>query len=236
VLVGQKQDAPAACESPLEGRAGVGRGADQAAALAAKGLDGGGRVHVGQRDDLIRKAQALKRFPAGFDLGDFRHVGHGAAGVKVGQDDLLAGVAEHIGALRHEVYAAENNVFGVGFGGDSRELVAVACEVGETDDFVPLIVVPEQDGGRSQALAGLGDAFIHGVVGEGEVVVKAASVFGAAGAVSLRRSRRQIVDYQVHRIPPSVLHTPRGRRTGMLKANAAAVDALATLKVFGVAG
>ena len=43
VLVGQKENALAAREGPLKGRARIGRGADQAAALAAKSLDGGGR-------------------------------------------------------------------------------------------------------------------------------------------------------------------------------------------------
>jgi hypothetical protein len=150
VLVGQKEDALAAGEGPLEGGAGVGRGADQPAALAAEGLDGGGGVHVGQRHGLVRQAEALKRLPAGFDLGDFRHVGHRAAGVEVGQDHLLALVAEHVGALGHEVHAAENNVLGVGFGGDAGELVAVAGGVGKANHFVALVVVAEQEGGRAE--------------------------------------------------------------------------------------
>jgi hypothetical protein len=52
VLVGQKQDALAARKGPLEGCARIGRGADQPAALAAKGLDGGRGVHVGQRNQV----------------------------------------------------------------------------------------------------------------------------------------------------------------------------------------
>jgi hypothetical protein len=76
VLIRQEEKTLAAGEGPLEGGAGVGRGADQSAALAAEGLDGGGRVHVGQRQGFVREAEALKRLPAGFDLRDFGHVGH----------------------------------------------------------------------------------------------------------------------------------------------------------------
>ena len=184
MLVGQEEDALAAGKGPLEGGAGVGRGADQSAALAAEGLDGGGGVHVGERNSLIREAEAFERLPAGFHLRDLRHIGHGAAGVEVGQDDLLAVVAEDVRALGHEVHAAENNVLGVGFGGDAGELVAVAGGVGKADHLVALVVVAEQEGGRAQLGAGLRDARVHGMVGEREIV------FEAATTASLRRGRR----------------------------------------------
>jgi hypothetical protein len=53
--------------------------------------------------------------------------------------------AQHVGALGHEVHAAEDDVLRVGLGGDLGELVAVAGEVGEADHFVALVVVAEQD-------------------------------------------------------------------------------------------
>ena len=49
------------------------------------------------------------------------------------------------------------------------------------------------------------DALVHRVVGKGKVV------FEATGAASLRRGRRQIVENQVHRIPPSVQLAHFGR-------------------------
>ena len=171
VLIGQKEDALTAGKGPFHGGAGAGRGADQPAALAAESLDGGGGVHVGQRYGLVRKTKVRKHFPAGFHLGDFRHIGHGAAGVQVGQNHLLAVAPEHVGALGHKVHAAENNVPGVGFGGDFGELVAVAGEIGEADDFVALVVVAQQQGGGAELSARRGDARIHGVVRERQVVV-----------------------------------------------------------------
>ena len=113
MLVRQKENALAARESPLKGGAAIGRSAYQPAALAAKRLDGGCGVHVGQRDHVRRQSEPLERFPASFHLRDLRHVGHRAAGVQVRQDDLLFIAAEHIGALRHEVNAAEHDVLGV---------------------------------------------------------------------------------------------------------------------------
>ena len=128
--------------------------------------------------------KARKRLPAGFDLGDFGHIGHGTAGVEVGQNHLLAVVAQHVGALGHKMYAAEDDELGRGFGGDFGELVAVAGGVCEADHFVALVVMAQQDGGRAQLGASLGDARIHGVVGKRKVV------FEAASAASLRRGRR----------------------------------------------
>src|SRR5208337_4194065 len=123
-----------------------------------------------------------------------------------------------------EVHAAEDDVPGAGVGGDAGELVAVAGEVGEADDFVALVVVTEQDGGCAEFGASCGNAGIHGMVGEREVVFKTATRAG------LRRGRRQIVENDIHSIPPSVQLTLAGRRTGMLKASTAAVDALTFLK------
>jgi hypothetical protein len=144
VLVGQKQNALAARKGPLEGGSRIRRRAHQPAALAAKGFDRGSRVHVRQRDRFPGQTQPLERIPAGFHLRDFGHIGHRTAGIQVGQDYLLARVAEHVGTFGHEVNAAEKDVPRIGFCGDLRELVAVAGRVGEADHFVALVVVAEQ--------------------------------------------------------------------------------------------
>jgi hypothetical protein len=142
--------------------------------FAAECLDGGGRVHVRERDQVLGQPNPLERFPAGLDLRDFCHVGHGAAGVQVGQDDLLAVMPEHVGAFCHEVYTAENNVLGVRLGRGFGELVTVAGKVGETDDLVALVVMAQQNRGRAELLAGGRNTGVHRVVGEGEVIVQAA--------------------------------------------------------------
>ena len=76
VLVGQEENALAAGEGPLEGGASVRGGADQPAAFAAKGLDGGRRIHVGQRQGLVGEAEVFEGLPTGLHLRDFGHVGH----------------------------------------------------------------------------------------------------------------------------------------------------------------
>ena len=52
--------------------------------------------------------------PGLLDRVDVGHVGHRAAGVQVGQDDLLVVAGEHVGGLGHEVHAAEHDVVGLG--------------------------------------------------------------------------------------------------------------------------
>ena len=56
------------------------------------------------------------------------------------------GLGEDVGALGHEVDAAEEDVLGVAAAGRLlRELEGVAAEVGELDDLVALVVVAEDD-------------------------------------------------------------------------------------------
>ena len=48
------------------------------------------------------------------ELVGIGHVGHRAAGRKVWQDHLLMRARQDVGALRHEVHAAEHDVVGLG--------------------------------------------------------------------------------------------------------------------------
>src|ERR1700674_1022246 len=89
VLVGEEKDSFAAREGPFHDFGGVGAGANRAAVLAGKGFDGGGRVHVGDGDDLARIKERRELAPAGFHLADVGHIGHGATGVQVRQDNGL---------------------------------------------------------------------------------------------------------------------------------------------------
>ena len=84
--------------------------------------------------------------PTRLDIVDFRHVGHRAAGFEIRQDNLLIAAGENIGTFGHEVDAAEENELGVGArSGLFRKLPGIAAEIGELDDFVALIVMPEND-------------------------------------------------------------------------------------------
>ena len=56
----------------------------------------------------------LEIAPAHLELIGIGHVGHRAAGGEVRQDHLLMRRAQHVGALGHEVHAAEHDELGVG--------------------------------------------------------------------------------------------------------------------------
>ena len=48
------------------------------------------------------------------DLVDVGHVGHGAPGVEIGEDNRLVIASQDVGRLGHEVDAAEHDVVGIG--------------------------------------------------------------------------------------------------------------------------
>ena len=146
VLVRQEQDLLALLPAPLQRRRGVRRGADGAAALADERLDRRGGVDVGDRHRARGHAHLLQLGPADLELIRRDHVGHRAAGGEVRQDDLLVRQPEDVGALGHEVHAAEDDVLGARVLGDlARELERVAGVVGEADHLVALVVVAEDD-------------------------------------------------------------------------------------------
>jgi len=77
-----------------------------------------------------------------------------------------------------------------------------------------LIVVAQQNGGRAELPARLGNARVHGMISKRKVIFQAAACVG-------RRSRF-IIKNQIHSTPPSVQPALHGTcaewRTGMLKA------------------
>ena len=65
------------------------------------------RLDVGDPGQLL---------PGLLHLVDVGHVGHGAAGVEVGQEHLLVVPGQDVGRLGHEVHAAEDDELGLGAG------------------------------------------------------------------------------------------------------------------------
>ena len=82
--------------------------------------------------------------------------------------------AEQVGTLGHEVDSAEDEVFCVALRGDFGELVAVTGDVGEAQDFVALVVVAEQQNLGAKFNARGCNSFIHGVIGQGEIILETA--------------------------------------------------------------
>ena len=153
VLVGEEQDlvAPAVTrglvpEGPGEHGPGVGRRAHHATVATDEGLQGGRRVHVGDRDHPIDVGDPGQGVPRLLHRVDVGHVGHGAAGVQVGQDDLLVVAGEDVGRLGHEVDAAEDDELGLRLvGGDPGQPERVAPGIRPRHHLVALVVVAEDD-------------------------------------------------------------------------------------------
>src|SRR5258708_3771266 len=103
VFVGEEENFFAALEGPFHDFGGIGTGADRAAMYPGEGFNGGSRIHVGDGDDLPRIEKKRKLAPAGFHLADVGQIGHGAAGVGVGQNDGLVVRPWGMGALGHKV-------------------------------------------------------------------------------------------------------------------------------------
>ncbi len=90
-----------------------------------------------------------------------------------GRTTFWCGAQSDVGALGHEVHAAEDDELGLAAAGrGARQLQRIAGEVGELDDLVALIVMPEDDEPLAERLLRRGDAGVHLVVREAEVVLR----------------------------------------------------------------
>ena len=143
-----------------------------------KALIAGCRIHVGDGRDavalVVGEPELHELLPGIFDLADLRHVGHGAAGVEIGKQHRLSGTRQDVGALRHEMHAAEDDVAAFGLRRHLRQAVGVAAIIGKTHDFIALIVMSEDHALAAQLLPGCGNAFVHRVIGEYEIVFERA--------------------------------------------------------------
>ena len=113
VLIGQEQDLLLLLPAPRQHGRGVGRRAHRAALLAHERLNRGRRVDVGDRHRARRHTELFELAPADLQFVGRGHVGHGAARREVWQNHLLMRQGEHIGALGHEMHAAEHDVLGL---------------------------------------------------------------------------------------------------------------------------
>src|SRR5229473_1117882 len=172
VLVGKEENFFTRFESPLYDPGGVGACADRAALLAGKGFDGRSRVHVSNRDDLAGIDDGRKFAPAGFHLADVGHIGHGATGVEVWQDNHLVLAAKNVRALGHKVHATEDDIAALGLRSLEGELEGVTAEIGELDDFVALVVMAQNHYVIAEAGSCGSDAVVEGIVRHKEVGIE----------------------------------------------------------------
>ena len=83
-----------------------------------------------------------------------RHVRHRAAGGKVGKNHIDIVGGQDVRRFGHEVHAAKDDELCAALGrlrcSELRKLQAVANEIGVTDDFVLLVVMPENQQFRAE--------------------------------------------------------------------------------------
>ena len=121
----------------------------------------------------VRTPISLELAPAHLELIGRGHVGHRAAGGEIGQHDLLMRRAKDVGALGHEVDAAEDDELGLAAaGGGARELQRVADVVGELDHLVALVVMAEDDDALAERRLRGGDARVHLVVRQAQISLR----------------------------------------------------------------
>ena len=90
-----------------------------------------------------------------------------------GSSDLLVRRAQDVGALGHEVHAAEDDELGLAAaGGGARELQRIADVVGELDHLVALVVMPEDHDAVAERRLRRRDPRVHLVVRQAQVSLR----------------------------------------------------------------
>src|SRR5215813_11792817 len=120
---------------------------------------------------LVGQAHGNQLVPAALYLTNLGHIGHGAAGIEIGQDHLLVGLSEDVGAFRHKVHAAKNDVLRLGAGSFLGKLVRVAAKIREANHFIALVVVAEDYYLGAQFAAGGGYARVHTAIGKDKITL-----------------------------------------------------------------
>ena len=117
MLIREEQHLFAVGEGPFSDPGGVAGGAHDAAMFAAEGLEVSSGVDVGHRGERGIEIVMRGQFASGaLDLGQIGHIGHGAAGCHVRQDDGLVGTGQDVCHLGHEMHTQKHDELGVGVG------------------------------------------------------------------------------------------------------------------------
>ncbi len=134
--------------------------------------------------------------------------------LRSGRTTDLSGTRQDVGALRHEMHAAEDDVAAFGLRRHLRKAVGIAAIIGKTHDFIALIVMSEDDALAAQVCSGGRNAGVHRVVGEYEIV------FERAGCCFCNRccSHFYVSAFSPGRVTSVVIGSARPG-TGMLKAD-----------------
>ena len=131
---GKKRARRRLVEGPIEDGPRIRAGADDTAVPAAERLQVRGRIDVGHRHQVVGVDDLTEVGPGRLDRVQVGHVGHAAAGGKVGQEDLRPRRGQDIRGLRHEVDTAEDDGPAVlALGRKLAELEAVPTKIGEPD-------------------------------------------------------------------------------------------------------
>ena len=156
MLVGEEEHPFALSKRPFQDGFGIAACADDPAMFSAEGFEARGAVDVGHRSELLGVDHFGELAPSRLDLTDRGHVGHRASGGHIRQDDghaltpalfeLLGSIGQDVCRLGHEVHTAENDVAAIGaIGSELAQLVRVARQVRMLDNFVLLVVVPQDE-------------------------------------------------------------------------------------------
>ena len=123
---------------------------------------------------VIGQSKIDELLPGVFHLGNLGHVGHGAPGIQIGQHDRLSWPRQYVGAFRHEVHAAEDDVPAHGLRRHLRKAIGIATAIGEAHDFIALIMMTKNDALAAQGSFGGRNAVVHGAIWEYKIVFERA--------------------------------------------------------------
>ncbi len=123
---------------------------------------------------VVGHSEIDQLLPGVFHLRDLGHVGHGATRVQVWQNDGLPRPGQDVGAFRHEVHAAEDDVAAFGLRGHLREAIGIATAISKADDFIALVMMPKNDALPAQGSLGGRNTAVHGAIGKYQIVFERA--------------------------------------------------------------
>ena len=157
MLVGEKEHHVALLACPAEGALGIARRAHCTAVAAHEGLQIGTGVHIGERHDGAIGELCRDLLPRIVDREDVGALGQVAACAQVGKDHALVWLGQDVRGLGHEVHTQKDHEIRLGrLGAPTGQQKRVAGDVGESDDFMLLVVVAKDDESVAEGRTGCG--------------------------------------------------------------------------------